>query len=320
MKWPEASRNQGESLDLVYQLDDRYGNGMFQSQDAAVQECIAQFRNIFPQRSRPSSRAAFLFQYNGEPLWKSTFEETLEKTDELLQQTDGSFFCGDALTAADIAWVPFLERYRAQLPCLHAGLEPDSAANYPALSTWFRAMESVPAYACRVQGHASSWRKVLTMAGYGNAGMVPSGIQDNMVALEEKERETALDWTPDLAVWKSYASTRPWVAPTPAGEAARIITANREAIVRDTAKRASEFDSPDMPETEQDVGATLAALVQILLLDEEVEMDLDVSADQVGALAAFLDDRMCVPRDMGKQCANAIKWVAASLSPAYSTL
>ena len=83
MRWPEG-RTQGESMDLVEEIDDRYANGSLLSSDSEIQECIRQFSNIFP-RARPSSRAAYLFQYNGEPIWKSTFEETLKKAnDELI--------------------------------------------------------------------------------------------------------------------------------------------------------------------------------------------------------------------------------------------
>ena len=88
----------------------------------------------------------------------------------------GPFFCGEDMTAADIAWVPFLERYAAQLPCLHEGLVPRDSKIYPFLNKWFNAMESIPAYACRVRGNPSSWRKVLTMAGYGNGGVPPDVV------------------------------------------------------------------------------------------------------------------------------------------------
>ena len=44
--------------------------------------------------------------------------ETLDATDELLAEHGGPFFVG-GFSAADVAWAPFLERYAAQLPCLH---------------------------------------------------------------------------------------------------------------------------------------------------------------------------------------------------------
>ena len=237
MKWPGESRNQGESMDLVYKIDELYCDGKFQGKNSRVQSIVSEFRNIFP-RARPSSRAAFLFQYNGEPLWKSTFETTLKDTDTLLADSEGPFFYGKDLTAADIAWAPFLERYRYQLPCLHAGLLPEDPEKYPQLASWYKAMDTrVPAYACRVKGDASSWRKVLTMAGFGNAGLPPAVSQTmkDRVLVEEKEACASAETAQTL--WNDYASTRPYVAPSPAFQAALTITRNRDAIIKDTVKR-----------------------------------------------------------------------------------
>ena len=36
----------------------------------------------------------------------------------------------------------------------------------------------MPAYACRVRGDAASWRKVLSMAGFGNSGMPARMLTD----------------------------------------------------------------------------------------------------------------------------------------------
>merc|ERR1719199_1439103 len=188
-------------MDLVYALDQKYNLGL-KSDDEYVRECVREFSNIFP-RARPSSRAAYLFQYNGEPLSRQTFEQTLQKANELLGKTDGNFFCGDDFTAADIAWAPFLERYRFQLPCLHENLYPDDVFSYFHLSDWYTAMELLPAYACRVQGDAASWRKVLNMAGFGNAG-VPAELNGNIDTLLQTEDRLAREATRNTAkvMWK----------------------------------------------------------------------------------------------------------------------
>lgn len=312
MKWPDG-RQQGESMDLVYALDERYHCGL-QSSDSTVQQLAAEFRNIFP-RARPSSRAAFLFQFNGDPLWKSTFQKTLEATDALLSKSssEGPFFAGKDLTAADIAWCPFLERYRYQLPCLHAGLEPNDATVYPHLSAWYAAMDQIPVYACRVKGDASSWRKVLTMAGFGNAGLPPD-IDQNMQDLQDKELKEAKNCIRQN-LWDKYKEGRGHVAETPAAEAAQIITRNREAIIADTFKRATmdrKWKQTDLPSTPTDVDETLRELVDVLLNDDG-DLLTNASRRAVGSLAAFLDERMCVPRDMGAMPAATIKVLAWNL-------
>ena len=318
MKWPESSRFQGESMDLVNALNERCTINLLPDDKAShIQYVVSQFSNIFP-RARPSSRAAFLFQYNGEPLWKSTFEKTLQETDKLLaiESDNGPFFCGNELTVADIAWVPFLERYRYQLPCLHQGLQPDDPNVYPHLAAWYKAMDwQVPAYACRVKGDAASWRKVLTMAGFGNAGVPPNIRQqmDERIAVEEADACALLaDGQRISSLWHDYASSRPFVASSPAAQAALIVTGNRDKIVADLLKRAGSTDIPDLPSTEQSANKSLQTLVS-LLLEQCTAHDLDGDVKADAALARYLDDRMCVPRDMGAISAACIKKLAVEL-------
>ena len=130
LRWAATGKTQGESLDLVRALDAAYPDspplwpppGV---DAAAVDAMVSAWRATFPRSARPSSRAAFLFSYDGAPLPLSTFSTTLEKTEQLLAtHTEGPFFTGGTLSAADVAWAPFLERYAAQLPCLHEGLIP----------------------------------------------------------------------------------------------------------------------------------------------------------------------------------------------------
>ena len=310
MKWPEG-RTQGESMDLVEEIDRRFCAGSLQCDSSSVQKVIQQFSKIFP-RARPSSRAAYLFQYNGEPLWKSTFEETLQNTDELLSQTEGPFFCGLEVTAADIAWAPFLERYRYQLPCLHQGLDPANPSDYPHLAKWYEAMDRIPEYACRVKGNASSWRKVLTMAGFGNAG-VPTEIKGNMDDLVAKE-ETIAQECIDLDVWKQHASKYPYVASTPYLEVASIITRNHEAICQDIIKQSGKpaWNNWGLPDSLSSADLAIRKLVKLLIDGGDIN-SLHPGGEDVGVLATFLDERMCVPRDMGFMSAAVIKNLSVQL-------
>ena len=330
IQWPdEGGRRQGESLDLVQRLDQDYSSStphVLQSNQDHIQHVMNQFRSIFPSRARPSSRAAFLFQGNGEPLFRSTFEQTLEKTNQLLSESSGPFLTGSTLTAADIAWVPFLERYRYQLPILHQGLCPYDPQVYPHLCAWYQAMDQLPAYACQVKGNASSWRKVLLMAGFGNAGMVPPQITQNVQDQEHAEQQkldhpwtsstSSTSTTTDMALWQAYASTRPHVAVTPRAHVAQIICRNRHALVTDTLKQQARgnTNSDAVPSTEDDLDETLRELVQVLLDEDEDGSTLtNHSRLTVGAMASFLLHRMCVPRDMGAVPAASLQQVAWQL-------
>ena len=351
IRWPESGKQQGESMDLVKELDTKYGNGRLyggpdndEGQRHKVEECIDAFRSIFPSRARPSSRAAFLFQSNGEPLWKSVFEETLEQTNELLRRSssNGPFFCGPEISAADIAWAPFLERYRYQLPCLHGQhqLNPYDANKYPHLVKWYDAMDSTTVaavYPCVVKGDASSWRKVLMMAGYGNAGNVPTNIQSHMddivrSGIEVEQARSIINFD----VWDKYkeesrsrSRNAKVVANTPHEEAASIIVENRQKIVDDILKQQqqqSRSNSKYRPYLEalsssissrDELDDLLLHLAVILKdtgrngLKEPDNTSEDKSQEKIISLASFLDERMCVPRDMGCMPASTIKLIAS---------
>mmetsp|Transcript_12318 Transcript_12318/g.29610 ORF Transcript_12318/g.29610 Transcript_12318/m.29610 type:complete len:481 (-) Transcript_12318:24-1466(-) len=349
IKWP-SGKQQGESMDLVRELDTKYGDGQLFA-PSNVQHCIDAFRSIFPSgKARPSSRAAFLFQYNGEPLSKSTFEETLLKTNELLGVTKqkGPFFCGSTISAADIAWAPFLERYRYQLPCLHGQdqLDPYEPNKYPNLVEWYDAMDTTSAddvavaaaaYPCVIKGDASSWRKVLTMAGYGNAGNnVPPNIQTHMddIVSRGTELEQARSIV-DFDVWKTYKESRRnngqvvvVVANTPHEEAASVVVQNRQRLVEDIMKQQSRLKTkstnsnyvsylealPSSYDQLDDLLLELALLLKDTGQNGLKEPDTKAASESVTCLASFLDERMCVPRDMGCMPASTIKLIAAAAS------
>lgn len=297
IRW-ENGQMQGESLDIVRALDDKYPDAVQLWPNEEVTTLINEFKSIFPKGTRPSSRAAFLFKdYGDMPVWRIEFEATLNKTDSLLgQYDDGPFFYGAQFTAADIAWAPFLERYSEQLPCLHAGLDPRDPVRWPRLAAWYKAMmQLVPAYGARVCGDSVSWRKVLSMAGYGNAGIAPV-LQNPEVSSKSEVRDDIVEGD-----WKRYSSSRPYIAPTPQEEAASRIVRNRAAIAADAVGRGALADS------DADVALLGLAALLVGVISEE-----DVGAS-VAAAAVYLDERMCVPRDMGRLPARVVRKLSERL-------
>ena len=100
---------------------------------------------------------------------------------------------------------------------------------------------------------------------------------------------------------------------SPSHEAAAIMTRNRHAIVKDVVKQASSaaWSGKGLPDSEEAADKALRAMVQALLSDTDAP-NIEEKAI-VQSMAAFLDTRMCVPRDMGAMTAATIKNLAARL-------
>lgn len=143
---------------------------------------------------------------------------------------------------------------------------------------------------------------------------LPPQIDQNMQALADKELQEAKGCI-NQELWAVYAAGRDYVADTPAAEAARVITKNRQAIIADTVKRATtdgKWKDTDLPDDPDEVDETLREMAEVLLNDDG-DLLTNASRRTVGSLATFLDERMCVPRDMGSMSAAAIKVLAWNL-------
>ena len=279
--------------------------------DAAAVDAAVSAYNEFVPTARESARAPHLFcaasGFEYDPLPLEEFEAALTRAENALG--DGPFFAGAAFSAADCVWAPLLERYAAQLPCIYDGLEPRRSPRWPKLGAWYDAMDSVPAYACRVKGDAPSWRKVLSTSPWWPAGWPPRGGPDERgdprggaLVLTEAEAVAAYgDGAVSDELWAEYARERPHVAPSAAAEAAAALERNAAAIVRDAEKQLALPPGTRTREYEAALRAVTAALLDDAAVDE---------ARQTPFTAAFLDhldERVCVPRDLGAPPAAAIR-------------
>lgn len=289
--------------------------------------------------ARASNRAAFLFSpeegFSYDALSRRTFVTLLDTTEALLAERPGPgpFFCGDAFSAADVVWAPQMERYAAQLPCLHAGLHPRDG-RWPRLARWYEALAKLPQYACRCKGDAQSWRKVLSTAPWWPAGWPSRGGPGERGdprggTLELSERAVAEAFgsvAVSLAQWREYAKPRPWVAESPAAEAAAAIVRNRHAIVRDAQAYGALASGKEGGADEAEYDLALRAVATMLsaapdATDQPLKEEggggmrgTEATVAGAAALAAYLDDRLCVPRDMGAPPALAIRQLHQELN------
>lgn len=123
------------------------------------------------------------------------------------------------------------------LDCIHIQISSPgsvwirSFSLFPDLSVWYKAM---PACAYLFQGDAASWHKVLALAGYGNTGSPPQihiGQPMEIELVFEKDKPLAKDDNKMTKIWSDCASTRSYLASSPAAQAAMIVKQNRRAIM-----------------------------------------------------------------------------------------
>lgn len=237
------------------------------------------------------------------------FEKTLQGVEDLLSQGsgEGPYLCGSRLSAADIFYLPFLERFRYQLNCLHVGLEPYDESSYPNLYRWYQAMDRIPEYVCLIKGDAQSWAKVLTMHGYGNAG-APVEVADRLQLLRTRPEHLA---KVDKKVWRAYADSRPYVASSPHAHAALVLVRNRRAIAVDALKRLENVTPEEVDESLRNLAHYLIVLGSVNSSDNLKKRSPNEAPDRnVIRMAQSLSDRLCVPRDMGCMPAACIREIS----------
>jgi glutathione S-transferase len=311
----------------------RYAPNLYPSISKAVDSVrcnIVRFKGVFPRNTVPTKLAPYLIRQATSPekdttIWVPIDDHmvTLEETDEVLEEYyQGPFLCGAKLTAADIVWAPFLERYAAQLPRIYKGdiCKPRSA-EYETLRAWYKAMEEqIPCWSSRVSGDPTTWQRLLETAvtqqqtpPIDSLLPVPRGMA-NLIPFNRKT-------FPKHAMWEQYAKSRPHVAKTPELECVAYYVRNRDTILQQaaTSKVLSNMMNPE----EMDVALRelLEAIVQMGSSTTTVDPASIVSSLSGNArdLVSYLEERLSVPRDMGALPAAALrKLVAVAPKPRIS--
>lgn len=160
--WPdnESTPTVSDPTQLLEQIQARYPEPIpfYPKISVAVDASrsnIMRLPGVMPRNSDPSlmSASPFLFRTD-EVVAKSSHCVSLEELEEMMEEYEGPYICGEDLTAADIVWMPYLERYSIQLPLVFPKIEvlnPRSSA-YEMVAEWMKSVESIPAYACVVRG------------------------------------------------------------------------------------------------------------------------------------------------------------------------
>jgi glutathione S-transferase len=310
IQWPDGSI-QTDTKEILERLNQEYPNevNFYPDISKAVDSVrcnIVRFDGVFPRNTQPNLYAPYLIRQLGDkPLqWvpESDHMVSLEETDEVMEEYfTGPFLCGNQITAADIVWAPFLDRYAAQLPMIYEGdpLTPRSS-EYETLKEWYEAMESqIPCYACRVMGDKQSWQRVLQ---YGveqqlvpNVDLLPPrGSADPL-----KRRKFNGD-----KVWEEYKRGKPYVCETSQLECIAFYVRNRERIISEATRSLANMNHDEIEQ----------ALLEVLgvVLENEDKDAISKMSGNARELATYLNEKLRVPRDMGALPASAMRTLTAT--------
>lgn len=245
----------------------------------------------------------------------------LDALDEAIGASGGPFLAGANFSVVDLMYLPFLERWEAQLP-ITAGInlraESGQHVRWPNLELWFDAiLQHVEPYRERVRGDRYSW-----------LALVGSLQRARRSSISEPQALTAVDNTirkADRAATYALrdAGSQSQVPKAARLEAARVLLAKHEDVVADATSKAvrsqpqlvrqEEDDSHYVDEVLREAMIRLLASTDHNVQGESIVDALD-SADPLRAMAwaqaaKFVAARICVPRDMGAPAAAALRSV-----------
>ena len=200
VNWKSSTPGSGRvlwgSMDIVKSLDE-----LFPNSDPHLSH-KTRFESDFLALTESFDSAALRYVFDaGKPLLdlalrRATFTACLKSLNDALVQSGGPFASGPSLGAADLALIPFIERYRYQVPLF----DPDGPALYgnpdfPALTRWYDEVAALPSFA-RSCGDAYTWTAIASTASRLVAPRPPSPARQAACEAADRAASRMLD---DLA-------------------------------------------------------------------------------------------------------------------------
>ncbi len=255
---------------------------------------------------------------------RSNFEKCMDTVERSLAERGGPYFLGAEFSLVDVTFAPFLERMAASL-LYYKGLRVRGAGRWPRLDAWFEAMCSRPTFHA-IQSdfytHAHDLPPQLGGCEFNEAGPAAAAAIDGT---------DGVSWRlplPPLSPTSLEPYPRGDKPQTDRLEAAQRLIGNHGAVVRFAARGCGQpgrrpvmapLADPSATPGEAfipDVDAALR-LVAAALLSGEATDGKPLAATQAGALqrqavpaaaaAAYLRDRVGVPRDMRFPAARQLR-------------
>lgn len=310
-----------ESLDILERLESDFPEAVaLKPKNNPDSEALVEFCPDFMNAS-----ASFVYGRDdeGSEGKKANFFSALDKLDRLLSASpSGLMSCTDTIGQADVMMVPFLERYRYQLP-YQTGVSI-VGGQWPNIDRWCEAMDSVPEYVNRVKGDEYSWVAVVStfmkMFNSNGTSLDParSLAADQADAKANMLLESVADEASTILGDTSEGAVQARL------EAAHKLLTNHGPIIRDATaaevksqKELERVGSDAEREVEELLQETVMSLLQAGTDSGSVTDSRQPSAVKARA-ARVISSRLCAPRDMGSNAARQLRAALLALERVYS--
>jgi len=280
---------------------------------------------------------------------KSAFEACMDQVDAALGETEGPWFLGgDRPSLVDLQYVSHVERMCASLP-YWKGLalrrrQGDEEARWPRVAKWLEAFEERPAYLASKSDWYTHCQDIPPQYGPGQRA---GDYAAYAASIDGRDGSWTLPLPPvDESPYLTDRLQPGWAAmdqgSSAVHEAAWRIVSNHGPVVRFALRGAGQvgakafqapladpYATPATGEIEADVDALLRFVTAWLLDAKPAPVDDDFASameagdlegrEALAACAAYLRDRVGVPRDMSYPAARQLRahlnWAIDTLSP-----
>ena len=264
---------------------------------------------------------------------RAGLESALDEVDAALRRHGGPYFLGAELSLVDITFAPFLERIAASI-YYYKGLRVRAGGRWGALDAWFGATASRPAFAAFASDYYTHAHDLPPQLGGCEFG--PNGPPAAAAVDGEDGRSWALP-LPPLSAASEPEPFEPGEHPARDRlEAAARLVGNHAAVVRFAARGcgtpgtrpvSAPLSDPTAKPGEaylDDVDAALRRVAHALLAGTDAAAAAAAQAAPsmrsapAAAAAAYLRDRVGVPRDMrfpaARQLRAHLNWVIDAIA------
>lgn len=236
------------------------------------------------------------------------FENTMDKVNSALQTFGGPYFLGSKFSLVDAVYAPFLERTAASMP-YWPGVKVRGNDRWNAVNLWFDAMDSRPSYQAMKSDDFTHTHDLEPQIGPCYSAPAGKAYRDK---IDGKDGGWELPLKPEETAWGFDDGTGKGGAKE---EAARTLISNHEKVVGFALRGVNDGDK------HRDAMGHGLHLVANALVQGVENLDGFVTPDtlppQVAVAAAYLRDRVGVPRDLSYPAARQLRahlnWLIRSL-------